>query len=288
IEEGADGIKSYQIEATSPALVDLSSGGEALEWSNGSPVQNGTQFTYTAQTLSGEAVFTMVFDTADNSYQFNLLQPLDHALADGENEIELGFNISATDFDNDTTAPQTLTITVVDDIPTITSVEPLSVDEDDLPAGSDGNQPLEVSGDFTTTQGADGVVLYRIDPTTNPVDGLSSGGVAITLDPPTVNGDNQYSYVAKAGNVEVFKLTLNADGSYSFELKAPIDHADNEVSKLLNFAIQAQDQDGDISSIVLPVTVVDDAPTLNSISAATDVDEDDIPAVGSDITPESN
>ncbi|MGF1911498.1 cadherin-like domain-containing protein, partial [Vibrio kasasachensis] len=288
IEEGADGIKSYQIEATSPVLADLSSGGEALEWSNGSPVQNGTQFTYTAQTLSGEAVFTMVFDTADNSYQFNLLQPLDHALADGENEIELGFNISATDFDNDTTAPQTLTITVVDDIPTITSVEPLSVDEDDLPAGSDGNQPLEVSGDFTTTQGADGVVLYRIDPTTNPVDGLSSGGVAITLDPPTINGDNQYSYVAKAGNVEVFKLTLNADGSYSFELKASIDHADNEASKLLNFAIQAQDQDGDISSIVLPVTVVDDAPTLNSISAATDVDEDDIPAVGSDITPESN
>ncbi|WP_083627145.1 retention module-containing protein [Vibrio ponticus] len=289
IAPGADGIKSYQIDSTSPDITTLSSAGEALKWSDGSPVQNGTQFTYTAETVSGNAVFTLVFDTSDNSYSFSLLQPLDHSTGNGENDLEIGFNISATDVDNDTSSPETLTIKVKDDIPEITNVEPLSVDENDLPQGTDGSGDLLVGGDFTTTQGADNVVLYRIDPSTNPVAGLESGGVAITLDSPVIDPTtNSYTYTAKAGTVEVFKLTLNADGSYTFELKQPIDHADSENSKQIQFTIQAQDFDGDLSSIILPVTINDDAPTIDSISAAEDVDEDDIPSVGSDSTPESN
>ncbi|WP_075713746.1 retention module-containing protein, partial [Vibrio panuliri] len=49
IVEGADGIKSYQIDTTSPDITSLKSGGEALKWSDDSPVQNGTVFTYTAE-----------------------------------------------------------------------------------------------------------------------------------------------------------------------------------------------------------------------------------------------
>ncbi|GAK83035.1 RTX toxins and related Ca2+-binding proteins [Vibrio ponticus] len=154
IAEGADGVKSFQIEGTSPDITTLKSGGEALKWNDDSPVQTGTQFTYTAETASGDAVFTMVFDTSDNSYSFSLLQPLDHPidLTEAENDIEIGFSISATDSDNDTSPPKTLTIKVKDDVPEITNVEPLSVDENDLPLGTDGSGDLLVGGDFTTTE----------------------------------------------------------------------------------------------------------------------------------------
>ncbi len=289
VDSGADGVKSYQIENTTPALNTLTSNGEALQWSNNSPAQVGTQYTYTAQTVSGVPVFTLVFDTSNNSYRFSLLQPLEHPNADGENLINIGFAISATDFDNDTSAPQTLTISIVDDVPLITGAQGLSVDEDDLPNGSDGNHSLVDDGRFTTTEGADGVILYQLDLTTNPVAGLTSGGVAVTLDPVVIDSaSNQHTYTAKAGGVEVFVLTLNADGTYQFELKAPIDHAPSEESKTIDFTVQAKDEDGDLSSQILPVTIVDDAPTLDSITPPNDVDEDDIPTVGSDTTPEAN
>lgn len=284
IEEGADGIKSYQVTNTATLLNGLTSGDEALQWKAGSPEQEGGKFTYTAQTTSGTAVFTLVFDTSNNSYQFTLLKPLDHADAQGENNLELAFQVSATDFDNDTTGEQPLTITVVDDIPLINTIAPLSVDEDDLVGGTDeGNDFLTDSGVFDTTQGADGVVTYQLESLTNPVTGLQSQGKPVTISESFDAATQTYTYTGETADGPVFVLTLSGSGNYQFELKAPIDHADSETNQDLAFSIVATDQDGDTSIKPLVVTLEDDAPTLNGFSGQTSVDEDDIPAIGSDI-----
>ncbi|MDA0150677.1 T1SS-143 repeat domain-containing protein, partial [Vibrio sp. LaRot3] len=218
------------------------------------------------------------------SYQFNLVKPLDHDAVQGENIQPLSFAISATDFDNDTTESKTLTINVIDDVPVIDTVEALAVDEDDLVGGTNqGGDPLFDTGSFGTTQGADQVVEYKIDPATNPVAGLESHGVAITLGAPTTDSDNNHTYVAKAGSVEVFILTLNADGSYRFDLKAPIDHATGEDSKDLTFKVLAEDFDGDTASKDLLVTLTDDAPVLSGFTGQTNIDEDDIIGLGSSV-----
>ncbi|MBO0180666.1 hypothetical protein, partial [Vibrio parahaemolyticus] len=87
----------------------------------------------------------------------------------------------ATDFDGDTST-ETLPVTIVDDKPTITDVDAIRVDEDDLATiSSDGADPISIDGNFTTTQGSDGVVSYQLDTAATPVDGLTSQGVAVTL-----------------------------------------------------------------------------------------------------------
>ncbi|MEH0768721.1 retention module-containing protein [Vibrio alginolyticus] len=274
--EGSDSVVKYQLDATADPVAGLTSHGEPVvlaETTNG----DGS-FTYTA-TADGNAVFELVVKP-DGSYTFTLQGPLDHAVnSDG---LQIDFPIIATDFDGDTSS-KTLPVTIVDDKPTITDVDAIRVDEDDLATiGSDGSDPISIDGNFTTTQGSDGVVSYQLDAAATPVDGLTSQGVAVTLTE-TANGDGSYTYEATAGTEAVFTLTVNTDGSYNFTLQGPIDHATDSDELTLNFPIIATDFDGDTTTETIPVTIVDDKPTITDVDAIT-VDEDDLGTIGSDQT----
>ncbi|NOH65034.1 DUF5801 repeats-in-toxin domain-containing protein, partial [Vibrio sp. RE88] len=147
------------------------------------------------------------------------------------------------------------------------SAEALILQENDLSGGSspDGTL-LSKDGDFTTIQGADKVVNYELDLSTNPIDGMTSQGKAVTL-VESVDANGVATYTASSADGEVFVLTLRPDGSYTFELKAPIDHDANSDSELINFTVVATDTDGDTDSITLPVTIGDDSPNLASAEA---------------------
>ncbi|WP_104025815.1 retention module-containing protein [Vibrio hyugaensis] len=274
--EGSDSVVKYQLDATADPVAGLTSHGEPVvlaETANG----DGS-FTYTA-TADGNAVFELVVKP-DGSYTFTLQGPLDHAV--NSDSLQIDFPIIATDFDGDTSA-ETLPVTIVDDKPTITDVDAIRVDEDDLATiGSDGSDLISIDGNFTTTQGSDGVVSYQLDTAATPVDGLTSQGVAVTLTE-TANGDGSYTYEATAGTEAVFTLTVNTDGSYNFTLQGPIDHAVNSDELTLNFPIIATDFDGDTTTETIPVTIVDDVPTITDVDAIT-VDEDDLASIGSDQT----
>lgn len=92
------------------------------------------------------------------------------------------------------------------------------------------------------------------------------------------------------GGVTIFTLTLHQDGKYDFELSGQLDHAVNSDEILLNLPVKITDGDNDTITATLPVTIVDDKPTIDAISSGStlSVDEDDIPSQGSDDTPESN
>ncbi|MBT0075364.1 retention module-containing protein [Vibrio alginolyticus] len=274
--EGSDSVVKYQLDATADPVAGLTSHGEPVvltETTNG----DGS-FTYTA-TADGNAVFELVVKP-DGSYTFTLQGPLDHAV--NSDSLQIDFPIIATDFDGDTSS-ETLPVTIVDDKPTITDVDAIRVDEDDLATiGSDGSDPISIDGNFTTTQGSDGVVSYQLDTAATPVDGLTSQGVAVTLTE-TANGDGSYTYEATAGTEAVFTLTVNTDGSYNFTLQGPIDHATDSDELTLNFPIIATDFDGDTTTETIPVTIVDDKPTITDVDAIT-VDEDDLGTIGSDQT----
>ncbi|MCA2453255.1 VCBS domain-containing protein, partial [Vibrio alginolyticus] len=270
--EGSDSVVKYQLDATADPVAGLTSHGEPVvlaETANG----DGS-FTYTA-TADGNAVFELVVKP-DGSYTFTLQGPLDHAV--NSDSLQIDFPIIATDFDGDTST-ETLPVTIVDDKPTIIDVDAIRVDEDDLATiGSDGSDPISIDGNFTTTQGSDGVVSYQLDAAATPVDGLTSQGVAVTLTE-TANGDGSYTYEATAGTEAVFTLTVNTDGSYNFTLQGPIDHATGSDELTLNFPIIATDFDGDTTTETIPVTIVDDKPTITDVDAIT-VDEDDLGTIG--------
>ncbi|KOF13926.1 hypothetical protein ACX16_22705, partial [Vibrio parahaemolyticus] len=227
-------------------------------------------FTYTA-TANGNPVFTLVVNV-DGSYNFTLEGPIDHAT--NSDELTLNFPIIATDFDGDTSSA-VIPVTIVDDQPTITNVDAITVDEDDLTSiGSAQDGVVSIDGKFTTTEGSDRVVSYQLDGSTNPVAGVTSHGEVVDL-VETANADGSFTYTATANGNPVFTLVVNTDGSYNFTLEGPIDHATGSDELTLNFPIIATDFDGDTSSATIPVTIVDDQPTINNVQAIT-VDEDDL------------
>ncbi|MFH4601664.1 retention module-containing protein [Vibrio diabolicus] len=274
--QGSDRVVSYQLESGTDPLNGLESQGRSISLTE--TVNSDGSFTYSA-TAEGDAIFTLQVNP-DGSYSFTLEGPIDHAV--GSDSLTLDFNIVATDFDGDTSS-LVLPVTIADDVPTINDVVALTVDEDDLSSvGSDQSQPTLVEGQFTTIQGSDGVVQYQLDVNADPLNGLKSQGQTVSI-AETQNADGSYTYSATANGSAVFTLILNTDGSYSFELQGPIDHAANSDSLTLDFNVIATDFDGDTSQIVLPVTIVDDKPTITDVDAIT-VDEDDLGTIGSDQT----
>nr|WP_305847156.1 DUF5801 repeats-in-toxin domain-containing protein [Vibrio sp. ArtGut-C1] len=274
--QGSDRVVSYQLESGTDPLNGLESQGRSISLTE--TVNSDGSFTYSA-TAEGDAIFTLQVNP-DGSYSFSLEGPIDHAV--GSDSLTLDFTIVATDFDGDTSS-LVLPVTIADDVSTINDVVALTVDEDDLSSvGSDQSQPTLVEGQFTTTQGSDGVVQYQLDVNADPLNGLQSQGQTVSI-VETQNADGSYTYSATANGSAVFTLILNTDGSYSFELQGPIDHAANSDSLTLDFSVIATDFDGDTSQIVLPVTIVDDKPTITDVGAIT-VDEDDLGTIGSDQT----
>ncbi|HAS6658872.1 TPA: retention module-containing protein [Vibrio parahaemolyticus] len=275
--EGSDRVVSYQLDGSTNPVAGLTSHGEVVDLVETANADGS--FTYSA-TANGNPVFTLVVNT-DGSYNFTLEGPIDHAI--NSDELTLNFPIIATDFDGDTTSA-TIPVTIVDDQPVITNVAPITVDEDDLiNIGSDQKDALSIDGKFTTTQGSDSVVSYQLDASAMPVDGLTSQGVAVTMTE-TANADGSFTYTATAGANAVFTLVVKPDGSYNFTLEGTLDHPIGADELTLNFPIIATDFDGDTTSATIPVTIVDDRPTLDGIDANSvlTVDEDDLPTVGSD------
>ncbi|EJG2007930.1 retention module-containing protein [Vibrio parahaemolyticus] len=271
--QGSDGVVSYQLDASADPLAGLTSQGIVVTMTE--TAKPDGSFTYQA-TAGGNAVFTLIVNV-DGSYNFTLEGPIDHA--NGSDDLTLNFSIIAADFDGDTSSA-VIPVTIVDDQPTITNVDSITVDEDDLSGvGSAQDGVVSIDGKFTTTEGSDRVVSYQLDGSTNPVAGLTSHGQAVVL-VETANADGSFTYTATADGNPVFTLVVNVDGSYNFTLEGPIDHAINSDELTLNFPIIATDFDGDTSSAVIPVTIVDDQPTITNVDAIT-VDEDDLTIIGS-------
>lgn len=142
-------------------------------------------------------------------------------------QISIALQLTGTDSNgNVIQAPIDVVVAINDGSALMMVDEPtLSLNENDLPAGSDGADPLTVSGQFDTQLGSDQVASYQIDPSTaNPIAGLTSQGDAVILGEPTLIDGNRV-YQATAGGRDIFQLTLNADGSYQFVLQGTLDHA---------------------------------------------------------------
>ncbi len=278
-QSGADTPLSYGLSSDTSGLPALSSGGVALVYS------------VVGNTLTAKAGVVDVFTfslTSAGAYTFTLLQPLDHAAGNDENDItiNLGSLLQATDKDGDTVtaAAEKLVITVDDDTPTATGTAATgTVDEDGLTNGIAGGTG-DVAGEATTASGsvtgifqsgADTPLSYGLSSDTSGLPALSSGGVALVY---SVVGN---TLTAKAGVVDVFTFSLTSAGAYTFTLLKPLDHAagndENDITINLGSLLQATDKDGDTVTAAaekLVITVDDDTPTATGTPVTGTVDED--------------
>ncbi len=219
--------------------------------------------TYANGVYTGKAGATTVFTLtigANGSYTYNQFKPLDHAdKSNPDDIINLKFGVIATDGDGDKSIPGTITINVKDDGPAITG-STVQVDESNMSAATPTTSATgKVTVDFGT-DGAGSVTGNNSFSSTGSLLGgkLTSKGVDVTV---TQTGN---TYIGKAGAEEVFKLVINADGTYTYTQSKILDHADpkdpNDIITL-NFGARATDYDGDTADTVIKVNVLDDGPT---------------------------
>jgi T1SS-143 domain-containing protein len=240
--------------------------------------------TLIGETASGRTVITVTLSDEDGgSFSFVLSDVLDHPISGTEDDIDLRFEFTARDFDGDSTGGS-FTITVDDDTPVAswTGAEALSEDRN-----ADGVFVEAVrTGQFNFDPGADGAavtdVVYRHGAEVEDGDSdgwnpsaFKSGGVAI-VSATAIDDDGVITVTGMAGNVQVYTLVVQPDGSYVFTLKAPMDHPDaGETGAAdplrLVFDFQVTDGDGDKTAAfnegVLQIDIHDDAPVASWMGA---------------------
>ena len=309
IDTGDDGFGSIALTVPQ-ALEDmaLTSGGEAISYSVSTDGQ-----TITAM-ADGSQVFTVSVtgNEADGfGWTFDLTGQIDHPTGDGANVISgLPFGVTVTDADGDAT-DATIKVDVIDDVPValtdaivVGQADSVSVDEDDLADGTDGSDTTSVSGNLGFGSGDVIAIDYGADGAADGApSGVSYGDLDFTINGPAgLTSQGKEIGYSQTGNVltatsedgrDVFTVTLNGDGSYTFNLMDSLDHADGagENAMDLGFTITgtpnadvlaaAVDGDGDAVSGLsdasvtqsFSVSVVDDVPvaTANDLTGEPEV-----------------
>ncbi|AZD55401.1 hypothetical protein C4K19_3616 [Pseudomonas chlororaphis subsp. aurantiaca] len=221
-QSGADVPLSYALSTDTSGLPALSSGGVALTYS------------VAGDTLTAKAGAVNVFTFSLNAvgaYAFTLLQPLDHAAGNDENDLtlNLGSLLQATDKDGDTVtaAADKLVITVDDDSPTLafgnligTGTQLAQQGYWDMGSGADG---LNANGlDISLVNGQ--FTLVRPDDTT------TTGTGTLVEQSPSPDGNGAYQFAgtltgdfdnnaATANTTIHYTLTANANGTYALDLE---------------------------------------------------------------------
>ncbi|KZX70017.1 hypothetical protein A3712_09650 [Vibrio sp. HI00D65] len=270
VDEGADGVVKYELVDENLVIAGLTSDGESLEWL---PVsQSGTTFTYVAQTVtSNQPVFEIIFDTSNNSYQFELFKPLKHPDGANENTIVLDFSVVAEDFDQDKSNAIGLTITVTDDVPLVTTQSITRVEGQGY-----GNSKVNMFANATDV-GADDAALTRIE-------GITSNGADIVFRTGN-NGPYSSSFDMNSGvqQVRVYeqtddgsgsidtrelgRLRINSNGEVEFRATNYLDHDGDTIDFSIN--VIATDGDLDTSSTPLNITITDEESSAVSLKVTT-------------------
>ena len=252
-------------------------------------------------------------DSGSGTYNFTLLDNLDHPAGQGANFENLTFNVVATDSDGDTVG-QSFAVNVQDDVPVVSgTVTAESVFEGGLSGGNGPARP-DVRGHHRHAGGAehqlgrgqrDHQLGRRLRPhavvprgrqqhgdcrrhlavsslamsiTGEQGTALTSGGVALVYTV-TANANGGETLTAYLGTDRraIFTLTLDptqAHGGYVFNLLGTLDDASNSNTIGLTFTVQAADADGDTVNTSFTVNVQDDVPVVTGTVTAQTVGEE--------------
>jgi T1SS-143 domain-containing protein len=241
---GADGFGSVTVSGPAglEAIWDQDGDGDAQQenvvYDALSTAADGT-VTLTARGAdSGAVVFTLVIYN-DGSYLFTQSAALVQPTANNEDNLNLQFNFTVTDGDGDA-ASNTLTVAVDDDTPVV------HADTDSVVVGAgniaDGNVITGSGG--SDVNGTDGIADSAGADGLGGVLGVAAGNTGVDLVNATTVG------VQITGTYG--KLTLNADGSYSYDPNENIASATN-VQDVFTYTMS--DGDGDLAHTTLTITI---------------------------------
>ncbi len=161
-----------------------------------------------------------------------------------------GLEVDLTD--NRASAYDTIEISVTDDSVPVVKDDEVTVDETDLAPSTSASSTIWA--DFGSD--APGVITGNA---TSFIGSLTSGDVPVmvSFDAPS------NTYTGSAGTENIFTLTIQSNGDYTFELNGVIDHpdvTDHNDYLPLEFGFKATDSDGSETDGIITVNVYDDGP----------------------------
>ncbi|MDD1780850.1 retention module-containing protein [Enterovibrio sp. ZSDZ35] len=227
-----------------------------------------------------------------------LLKPLDHD-ANGTSNANISVNgeqisillpLQVKDSDGDAvTGGASVDLIIKDGAgPSITTTPALNVEESDINqngSGANSNRPGTTPGGVGTDQdtdsgklvidkGSDSINDIALDvsafASNNSANSQNSSGVNVPLsskgEPVTLvlasdsNGIKTYKGMAETR--EVFSITLDSQGNYTFTLLGALDHprGDEKNTLTINLPVVVTDSDNDTATSILNVNVTDDVP----------------------------
>ncbi|UXA00540.1 RTX toxin [Vibrio splendidus] len=218
IIEGSDDVVSVTINTSAFDALSYTSAGQNI-----SLQAVDSDGWYYGQDSDGKNVFRIRFNT-DGTTEFDLYAPLDHANADGENNLALNFELTVNDADGDSSDPAIYEVIVKDAIPAARSGSIEMVEGDNL------------NGQFLTEEftGADGAEIisftYR-----NVTYTFDDAGTSITIDLINVYDSNSI----------YGQFTLSPDGSYQLTTNANVSTDPTDPRLIDDIDYLVRDADGD-------------------------------------------
>jgi Ca2+-binding RTX toxin-like protein len=166
----------------------------------------------------------LAVDSLDNptgAYTFSLLGPVDHGVAGTEDNITVTLPFTVTDSDGDA-ANGTISVDIDDDMPVI------SIADHGVVRNHDGSaiNPAAVSptGDLGISEGADGLHSLVIEYAGAHIDGQVLNQLTSNGRPVSVSPDGDGGLVGELDDgTDIFTLTANTDGTYTFNLLQHLD-----------------------------------------------------------------
>ncbi|NOR58011.1 MAG: hypothetical protein GQ474_05760, partial [Sulfurimonas sp.] len=197
----------------------------------------------------GTVVFKVELDkSAATEYTFTLFKPLDHADADGHNELNLVFGYTVTA--GTATISKTFNVAVVDSVPDLDGVTHTHNEDSSASANK-----LILADEFRPTDGTSSLTIAGEDLTANASSvKINASGIAVT------------------DGSEIGTIVSDGDGGVTFEPK-------NDYSGTVSVAYTITDSDGDTatSNLVFDTKPKVDfiAPTLNDLEVNEDARDED-------------
>ncbi|MFC0243784.1 T1SS-143 repeat domain-containing protein [Rhodopseudomonas telluris] len=271
------------------SLANLTSGGESLIYTLS---QNGTVLTATTAG-SAQTVFTVTLsDQGTGGYNFTLNGVLDHPVSGNsaaqEDKLAFTFTFTARDGDGDI-ARSSFTVNVIDDAPVAKAGTTSTVEDESLPGGNneaDGYAASVSHVSLNIAWGADNANDNNDQPGDRSVAFTNANVTVVGAYGSTLTSLGQEVHFAligdstlvgytgatapsstSAGNVVFYaKLSDINNGEYDFTLVKSLDHSagGSENTLSLTFNYTATDSDGDTSSNIFTVRVIDDVPLIGS------------------------
>ncbi|MEZ9113978.1 retention module-containing protein, partial [Vibrio lentus] len=245
---GSDDVAKFRIEPTEFNVGGaLTSNGFAVEIKEDSN-NPGTYIGFITNGSSTEVpVFTISFSASTlGEYTFTLLEALDHADGQTNNDLSFDLPVYAVDTDGDDSLVSQLNVTIGDDVQ-IMQDGTLDITEPNLADGTITTNTIDVM----PNQSADGATITQ----------FTYDGQLRTLDQ-NDTGEQQFSFTEG-------QLYITLEGEVRFEPNRDLDHSVSE-DIVKSIVVTSSDFDNDSLTSTVTLTITDgDNPTIDVIPSVT-------------------